>query len=92
MQEHILHIELVNRPGAGDGQGEHGANRGRLDHRAEGLIVVNAGSLGEAAKNPTSLVPVQGTVVIELVHENPLAGDDAGANGMRDKTLGVVGN
>jgi hypothetical protein len=48
--EHILHIELVNRLGAGDGQGEHGADRSRLDHRVEGLIVVDVGSLGEAVK------------------------------------------
>jgi hypothetical protein len=30
---------------------------GRLDDQAESLIVVDAGPLGEAAKNPTSLVP-----------------------------------
>jgi hypothetical protein len=56
VQECILDIKLMNRPGARDGQGEHGADDGRLDHRAEGLIVVNAGSLCEAAKNPASLV------------------------------------
>jgi hypothetical protein len=61
-QERILHIELVNRSGAGNGQGEHGADHGRLDHQAEGLIVVDVGSLGEAVKNPTSFVPVQGAV------------------------------
>jgi hypothetical protein len=48
MQERVLHIKLMNRPGARDGSGEHGAGHGRLDHRAEGLIVVDAGSLGEA--------------------------------------------
>jgi hypothetical protein len=49
MQEHILHIELVNWLGVGFGQGEHGADHGRLDHRADGRIVVDAGLLGEAA-------------------------------------------
>jgi hypothetical protein len=92
MQERILHIELMNRPGAGDSQGEDGVDRGWLDHRAEGLIVVDAGSLGEAAKNPASLVPFQGVVVIELVLENPLAGDDVGTNEARDKIPGVVGD
>jgi hypothetical protein len=82
----------MNRPGAGDGQGEDGVNRGRLDHRAEGLIVVDVGSLGEAAKNPASLVPFQGAVGIELVLENPLASDDVGVNGARDKISGVVGD
>jgi hypothetical protein len=42
--------------------------------------------------NPTSLAPVQGTVTIELVLENPLVGDDIGANGARDKIPGVVGD
>jgi hypothetical protein len=51
-------------------------DRGRLDHRADGLIIVDVGSLGEATKNPVSLVPVQGAIGIELVLENPLAGDE----------------
>jgi hypothetical protein len=67
-------------------------DRGWLDHQAKGLIVVNAESLGEAAKNTTSFEPVQGAVGIELVLENPLAGDDVGANRMRDKILGVIGD
>jgi hypothetical protein len=92
VQKHILHIKLMNRPGARDGQGEHGVDRDWFDHRAEGLIIVDTRSLGEAAKNPTSLVPFQGAVRIELVLENPLATDDVGANGVRDKISGVVGN
>jgi hypothetical protein len=92
MQERILHSELVNRPGVGDGQGEHGADHGWLDHRAKGLIIVDARSLGEAVKNPVSHVPVQGDIEIELVHENPLAGDDIGANRMTDKIPGVAGD
>jgi hypothetical protein len=92
VQECILDIKLMNRPGARDGQGEHGADRGRLDHWAEGLIVVDARSLGEAAKNPASLVSFQRAIRIKLVLENPLVGDDVGANGMRDKIPGVVGD
>jgi hypothetical protein len=92
MQELILHIELMNRPGAGDGQGEHGVDHGRHDYRAECLIVVDTGSLGEAAKNPTSLVPFLGDIRIEFVLENPLVGDDVGANGAMDKIPGVVGD
>jgi hypothetical protein len=92
MQERILHIDLVNRAGAGDDQGEHGADLGQLDRRAEDLIVVDVESLGEVAKNLVSLVPVQGAVGIELVIENPLAGDDVGTNRTRDKILGVVGD
>jgi hypothetical protein len=92
MQERILHIELINQLGAGDGQGEHDADRGWFDHWVDGLIIVSVGSLGEATKNPASLVPFQGAVRIKLVIENSLASDDVGANGVRDKILGVVGN
>jgi hypothetical protein len=80
----------MNWPGEGDGQGEHSADCGLLDHRAEGLIIVDAESLGEAVNNPTSLVPVQGAIGIEHELENPLVGDDAEANGVRDKIPGVV--
>jgi hypothetical protein len=58
VQECILHIKLMNQPGVRDGQGEHSADHGRLDHQVEGLIVVDVRSLGEAAKDPTSLVPL----------------------------------
>jgi hypothetical protein len=76
----------------GDDQGEHGVDRGRIDHWTEGLIVVDAGSLGEAPKNTTRLVPFQRTVGIELVHENPLVVNGVGANGVRDKIRSVVGD
>jgi hypothetical protein len=92
VQEHILHIKLMNEQGAGDDQGEHGVDHGRLDHRVKGLIVVDARSLGEAAKNPTSFVPFQRAVGVELVLENSIADDDVRANGARDKILGVVGD
>jgi hypothetical protein len=58
----------------------------------EALIIVNTDSLDEDVRNPTSLVPFQGAIKIELVHENPLIGDDVVANGVRDKIPGVVGD
>jgi hypothetical protein len=67
-------------------------DHGWLDHRAEGLIAVDAGSLGEDVKNPASLVPFQRVVGVELVLENPFASDDIGANVAWDKILGVVGD
>jgi hypothetical protein len=92
VQKHVLHIKLMNRPGAGDGQEEHGANRGRLDHRVVGLIVVDVGSLDEIAKDPTSLVPLQRAVRVELVLKNPLAGDNVEAKRARDNIPGNVGD
>jgi hypothetical protein len=92
VQERVLYIELMNGPGAGDGQGEHRADGGRLDHRAGGLIVVDAVPLDEAVKNPASLVPFQGAVGVELVLEDPFAGDDVGDNRMRDKLPSILGD
>jgi hypothetical protein len=57
MQERVLHIKLVDRPETGDNQRKYLADGGRLDHRAEGLIIVDIGLLGEALKDPTSPVP-----------------------------------
>jgi hypothetical protein len=74
----------------GDDLGEHGADYGWLDHWAEGLIVVGTGSLGEAVKDPLSLVPFQRVIRVELMLENPFAGDNVGANGARDKITCVI--
>jgi hypothetical protein len=92
MQEHILHIKMMKRPGAGDEQGEHGADCGRLDYQVKCLIVVDTGSLSEATKDPASLLPFQRAIEAELVLKNPFVGDDIGANGARDIITGVVGD
>jgi hypothetical protein len=65
-------------------------DRGWLDHWAEGLIVVDTGPLGEAAKDPTSLVPLHDAVKVELVLEDPFVGDDIGDNRMREKISSIV--
>jgi hypothetical protein len=43
-------------------------------------------------KNPTSLVPFQGAIGVKLVIEDSFAGDDIGANRMRDKIPSVIGD
>jgi hypothetical protein len=48
--------------------------------------------LGEAAKDPTSLVLFQGAVGVELVLKDTFADDDVGANRMSDKISSVVGD
>jgi hypothetical protein len=82
-------IELMNGPRARDSQGEHGVVHCRLDHQAEGLIVVDTGSLGEAAKDPSSLL-FQRVVRAELLLKKPFVSGEVGANGARDKVPGVV--
>jgi hypothetical protein len=80
----------MNRSGAGDSQGEHGANHGWHDHRAEGLVIVDVRLLDEVAKDPASLVSLQRAIRVELVLENPFVDDDIGANRVRDKIPGVI--
>jgi hypothetical protein len=63
-----------------------------LDHRVEGLIIVDIELVGEAVKDPTSLVPLQGDIGVELVIEDPIVSDDVGANRTRDKIPSVVGD
>ena len=65
MEEGILDIELMDRPVAGEGEDD--ANSGELDDMAEGLVVVHVGALGEAPKDPTGLVAVEGAVRGKLV-------------------------
>jgi hypothetical protein len=72
--------------------GKAPCGRCQLDNRVESLIVVDAGPLGEATKNPASLVPFQCTVGVELVLEDSLAGDDVGANRTRDNIPCAVGD
>jgi hypothetical protein len=90
MKEGVLDVKLVYWPLAGDSQREHCPDGGRLDNRAEGLGKVDARTLGEAAKNPTCLVTLQGTVGMELVLEDPLARDDVGMSRARDQVPSLV--
>jgi hypothetical protein len=50
----------MDRPVPGEGEGEDDSNGGELDDGAEGLIVVHSRALGEASKDPTSLVAIEG--------------------------------
>ena len=52
MEEGILHLELTYGPVSRHRNAEDGANRGRLDDRAECLVVVDVGLLREIANNP----------------------------------------
>jgi hypothetical protein len=56
MQEHVPHIELMNKSRAQSSQGEDCANSGWLDCWAEGLIVGDIGPQDEPSKDLVSLV------------------------------------
>lgn len=90
MQEGILHIKLMDGPAMRDCKAEDGAYRSRLYNRAESLIEVDTGALGETTKHPTGLVTIQAAVGMELVSKNPLAYDDVGAGRRRNVIPRVV--
>jgi hypothetical protein len=90
MEEGILDVELMDRPIPGEGEGEDGVNSGELDDGAKGLVVVDSGALGEAPKDPTSLVAVEGAVRGQLVAKESLAGDHVGVWSTRHQVPGVV--
>jgi hypothetical protein len=75
VEEGILDIELMDHPVSGDGMGEDGSNGSKLDNGVEGLVVVHSGALGEAPKDPTGLVAVEGVIQGQLVAKEPLVGD-----------------
>jgi hypothetical protein len=75
VKECVLHIKLMDGPILRVSQGEDSANSSGLHNGAECLIVIDAGTLSEPAKNPASLIPVQGAISMKLVLENPLPGD-----------------
>jgi hypothetical protein len=55
VEEGILHIEVLNRPGVRCGESEHRADGGRFLNRAESLIVVHPRALSEAPENLMTL-------------------------------------
>ena len=85
VEESVLHIKLMNRPGAGGGDAEDDTNGRGLDDGAEGLVVVDAMLLGVATNNPTCLVTGERAIGVELVLEDPLAGNDVCTRWTRDE-------
>jgi hypothetical protein len=85
MEECVLDVELVHGSTPRDSQSQHRPNGGRLDDRAEGLIVVHPGALSEPPEDPTSLVLFKRAIHLEFVFEDPLAGDDIGPRRPRNQ-------
>jgi hypothetical protein len=90
VKEGVFHIELLKRPVAGGSNGEHHADGGRFDNRAESLIVVDTRALREPPEDPASLVTVKSPVRDRLVGKNPFTGDDVGAMRPGNKIPGPI--
>jgi len=90
MEKSILDIKLMNRPIPGMSYGEDCAYSGRLDNGAESFIVVDTGTLSEAAKDPTSLLTVQRAISMKFMFENPFSGDHVGLGWARNEVLSCI--
>lgn len=90
MKKGALDVELMDGPCVRGRDAEDDPYGGRLDHRAEGLVVVDAMLLGEAANDPTSFVTSKGTIGVVFVLEHPLARDHIGAGGSWNKGPSAV--
>jgi hypothetical protein len=56
------------------------------------FIIIDAGLLREPVKNPLSLVPLKCPIGLEIVLEDPLAGDNIGDTGEHCQVPSVVGH
>jgi hypothetical protein len=90
VEEGIFHVKLLNGSVTGDSSDEHRVNSDRFYNRAESLIVVDSGALSETQKDPTDLVAIKGPVSTELVHEDPLTGDNVGALRLENQLPGPI--
>jgi hypothetical protein len=73
MEESILDVQLVNRPGTQEGDAKDDAYHGLLDDGTESLIEIDPWLLREAANHPTSLVTRKAAVGMELVLVDPFS-------------------
>ena len=79
MQEGILDIELMNRPGAGSCDTQNNPNGRGFDHRTERLVVVDVVLLRVASNDPSRLVIGECAIRMELVLKDPFASHNIGA-------------
>ena len=77
MEEGVGDIHLVNGPAARHGKLEHGADGAGLDYRGERLGEVDTGTLTKAANDPSRLVPIEGSIRMELVLTSALSARSA---------------
>ena len=90
VEERVLDVELVDRPVSCRGEMQHGPNGGRLDHRGEGLVEVQARALGEATHDPARFPAFQPAISMKLVFEDPFPSDDRSARGSRYKLPSAI--
>jgi hypothetical protein len=63
-----------------------------LHNGTEGLIIINAGTLHEPTKNPSSLVPLECPIDPKPLLEDPLADVNIGVAGVQNQVSNVIGH
>lgn len=91
VKEGVLDVKLVDWPSSCRGKMKNRADGAGLDHRGEGLMEVDPGTLRESADNPTRLAPFQRAVGMQFVLEEPFTCDDVSIGGTRDQCPCPVG-
>jgi hypothetical protein len=61
------------------------ANGSRIYDRTKSLSEINSKAPIESARDPASFIAVKSAIILELIAENPFAGDDICARRPRDK-------
>jgi hypothetical protein len=69
VEEHIVDIQLMNRPVLVKSQAKDGADGGRLHNRVESLVEIDARAPSKSAKDQTRFVALKGTIGVKLVFE-----------------------
>jgi hypothetical protein len=72
MEESVLDVELVDRPGARDCNAEDDADRGGFDDGTKSLVKVDARLLRKSMNHPSSLMASKTSIGVKLMLENPL--------------------
>jgi hypothetical protein len=91
MKKRILDIQLMNGPRTRESQGEHNTDSGGFDDGAEGLLIINAGTLSEASENPSGLVTIKRAISEKFVTINPFTGNNVHAWWTGNERPGRIG-
>jgi hypothetical protein len=90
VEEIVLDVRLASLPLKGEREGEDDKDRRRFENQVEHLVEVDTLLLGEATKQPTCFVAVEGAIGLEVVAKDPLGGDDVSVPRWRHEIPSVV--
>ena len=80
----------MNRPVLCNGKREDGSNCCWLDNGAKSLTVIDTGTLGEAAEDPTCFTAIQGPILLKLVPKYSFTRNDIGIGRSGNKIPSLI--